>query len=83
MPALNIIATQDTPLNSGSSSSRPSGMDPYRPIASHRVNTTNPPEAVSTNSQPVLSITQVSALPEAVASDAVLTNPPTPGTRSR
>ena len=34
MPALNIIATQDTVLNSGSSSSRPSGIRPYRPAAS-------------------------------------------------
>ncbi len=28
MPALNIIATQEIPLNSGGSSSRPSGMVP-------------------------------------------------------
>ena len=32
MPALNIIATQETVLNSGSSSSRPSGMLPKRPM---------------------------------------------------
>ena len=30
MPALNIIAIQDTVLNSGSSSSLPSGIGPYR-----------------------------------------------------
>ena len=34
MPALNIIATQDTVRNSGCSSSRPSGIRPYRPAAS-------------------------------------------------
>ncbi len=76
IPAENIIATQETPLNSGSSSSRPNGMVPYLPRASQRTNTTNP-DAVSTNSQPVLSITQVSALPDALASDSVLTKPHT------
>ena len=63
-------------MNSGSSSSRPSGMVPYRPSASHSTKTTNP-DAVSTNSHPVLSITQASALPDALASVSVLTKPHT------
>ena len=66
MPALNIIATHETVRNSGSSSSRPSGMSPKRLSASQITKTTNALE-VSTKSQPVLSITHVSALPEAVA----------------
>ena len=36
MPALNIIAIHETVRNSGSSSSRPSGMRPYLLAASHR-----------------------------------------------
>ena len=61
MPALNIIATQETVRNSGSSSSRPSGMSPNRLAASQMTNTTNA-LAVVTKSQPVSSrITQVSA----------------------
>ena len=63
MPALNIIATQETVLNSGSSSSRPSGMLPNRLSASQSTNTTKPLE-VSTNSQPVLAIVQPSESPE-------------------
>ncbi|GAT12298.1 capsular polysaccharide export protein KpsC [Mycolicibacterium novocastrense] len=38
---------------------------------------TTKPEAVNTNSHPVLSITHVSALPDADASDSVLTKPHT------
>ncbi len=76
MPAENIMAIQETPLNSGSSSSRPSGIVPYRPSASQSTKTTNP-DPVSTNNQPVLSMTHVSALPEALASDGVLTKPHT------
>jgi hypothetical protein len=34
IPALNIIATQETVRNSGCSSSAPSGIRPYRPAAS-------------------------------------------------
>src|SRR3954471_24761593 len=53
MPALNIIATQEMVRNSGASSSRPSGIRPYRPAASQSTKTTNV-EASSTNSQPRL-----------------------------
>jgi hypothetical protein len=53
MPALNIIATQETVRNSGASSSRPSGIRPYRLAASQSTKTTNV-EASSTNSQPRL-----------------------------
>ena len=40
MPALNIIAIQETVLNSGFSSSLPSGMLPNRPTASQSTKTT-------------------------------------------
>src|SRR5919112_6623461 len=53
MPALNIIATQETVRNSGRSSSRPSGIRPYLPAARQSTKTTNA-EASSTNSQPRL-----------------------------
>ena len=65
MPALNIIATQETVLNSGFSSSVPRGMLPYRLAASHRTNTTKN-EASRTNAQPVLVMTQSRAPVEAV-----------------
>ena len=52
MPALNIIAIQETVLNSGSSSSLPSGMLPKRPSASQITKTTKT-EASTTNSQPM------------------------------
>ena len=51
MPALNIIAIQETVRNSGASSSWPSGMRPYRLTASHSAKTTKP-LAASTNAQP-------------------------------
>src|SRR6478735_2750669 len=76
MPAENIIATQETVLNSGSSSSRPSGMLPYLLIASHSTKTTKALEVV-TNSQPAFVIVQSSELPETVAREEVLTNPQT------
>ena len=76
MPALNIIATHEMVRNSGSSSSQPSGMLPNLPSASHSTNTTKP-DAVSANSQPVLSMIQVSADPDALANVAVLTKPQT------
>ena len=66
MPALNIIATHDTVRNSGPSSSRPSGMLPNLLTASQITKTTNA-LAVSTNSQPVLVMTHVSDLSDAVA----------------
>jgi hypothetical protein len=53
MPALNIIAIQETVLNSGSSSSLPSGMVPKRPAASQITKATKA-EARVTTSQPML-----------------------------
>ena len=76
IPALNIIAIQDTVRNSGSSPSRPSVMLPNRLRASHSTNTTNALD-VSTNSQPVFVITQVSDLPETSARLLVLAKPQT------
>ena len=61
MPALNIIAIHETVLNSGSSSSRPSGMLPNRLTASQQHEDARTPATSTTNSQPVLSIVQVSA----------------------
>ena len=61
MPALNIIAIQETVLNSGSSSSPPSGMLPNRPAASQITKATKP-EASTTNSQPMLCTVQSSAV---------------------
>src|SRR3954454_15833240 len=61
MPALNIIATQETVRNSGASSSRPSGIRPYLLAASHSTYSTKP-EASVTNSQPRLASIQVSAV---------------------
>ena len=63
MPAENIIAIQETVRNSGSSSSRPSGMLPYWLIASQITNTTKA-LAVGTNSQPALVIVQSRRVPE-------------------
>jgi hypothetical protein len=74
MPALNIIAIHDTVRNSGFSSSRPSGMAPNRLTANQSTNTTNA-LAASTNSQPVLVITQFSAALAALPNDAVLASP--------
>ncbi len=51
MPALNIIAIHDTVRNSGFSLSAPSGIRPYRLIASAIANSTNP-LATSTKAQP-------------------------------
>ena len=74
MPALNIMAIHETVLNSGSSSSRPSGMAPKRPSASHSTKTTKP-DAVRMNSQPVLAMIHVSVVPETLFREGVLTNP--------
>ncbi len=74
MPALNIIATQDTVLNSGSSSSPPSGMLPNRPAPSQITNTTKA-EATSTNSQPVLCTVHPSELLETEARLEVFRKP--------
>src|SRR6187402_3493447 len=76
MPALNIIAIHEIVLNSGSSSSRPSGMEPNRLTANQSTNSTNADD-VTTNNQPVFSIVQVSAEPDTLFSDGVLTNPHT------
>jgi hypothetical protein len=74
IPALNIIAIQEMVRNSGSSSSRPSGMFPKRLSASHRTNTTKALD-VSTKSQPVLRIVQASDVSDTPARESVLTNP--------
>ncbi|GAB3355493.1 hypothetical protein GCM10027300_23950 [Modestobacter lapidis] len=62
IPALNIIAIQETVRNSGRSPSRPSGMRPYLLAATQITKMTNP-DARTTNSQPRFSSTQASALP--------------------
>src|SRR5512144_64077 len=64
MPALNIIAIQETVRNSGSSSSLPSGMVPKRPAASQITKATNA-EATVTNSQPMFVTVQDSASEDA------------------
>ena len=74
MPAENIIAIQETVLNSGSSSSRPSGMRPNLPAASQMTNSTNP-LATSANSQPMLCTTQPRPAVEAELRVEVLVNP--------
>ena len=74
MPAENIIAIQDTVLNSGSSSSRPSGMRPYLLAASQMTNRTKP-EATSEKSQPMLCTTQPRPAPEAELRVSVLRKP--------
>ncbi|GAA3116604.1 hypothetical protein GCM10020001_040380 [Nonomuraea salmonea] len=82
MPALNIIATQDTVLNSGSSSSPPSVMRPYLLKATHSTNTTSP-EATSTNAQPRLCMVALSSLLDTPCSEPVATAPQTMKTRVR
>ena len=64
MPALNIMAIQETVRNSGSSSSPPSGMRPYLLAASHSTKITKKVE-LRTKNQPVLVMTQVCAELEA------------------
>ena len=82
MPAENIIATHETVENSGSSSSRPSGMLPYLP--SGEPEDEDDEGAGGEDEQPAgFSIVQVSAVPEALASEAVLRNPQTQEARSR
>ena len=60
MPALNIIAIQDTVRNSGFSPSSPSGIRPYRLKARNSAKMTKP-VAASTKPQPVLVTSQSSA----------------------
>src|ERR1700712_4450026 len=76
MPALNIIAIQDTVRNSGSSSSRPSGMAPNLLTANQSTKITNADD-VTTKSQPVFSMVQVSAAPDTLLREGVLTKPHT------
>lgn len=66
IPALNIIAIQETVRNSGFSPSAPSGILPYL-LAASQITYTTKTVAISTNNQPVLLITQVCAFPAAVA----------------
>lgn len=70
MPALNIIAIQDTVRNSGSSPSLPSVIRPYLLTANQIAKITNP-EAESTKAQPPLSITQFSIDVDTFLSDSV------------
>src|SRR3712207_1691218 len=74
MPALNIIAIQDTVRNWGSSSSAPSLMRPYLLAASQMTKTTKK-LAASTKSQPVFWMTQPSADEDTEPRLAVLTKP--------
>ena len=74
MPALNIIAIQETVLNSGSSSSLPSGMLPKRPMASQITKTTNA-DARTTNIQPMFFTDQSRADPDALPRVLVLRKP--------
>jgi hypothetical protein len=74
IPALNIIAIQETVRNSGASPSRPSGIRPYRLTASHSANTTNP-LAASTNAHPPTLITPLSTADITALMDSVCSNP--------
>ncbi len=74
MPAENIIAIHDDVRNSGSSSSRPSGMFPNLPSASQSEKTTKP-EAIRTKNQSRPAIVSDSASVEAAESEAVFRNP--------
>src|SRR3712207_5817613 len=82
MPALNIIATHETVRNSGSSSSRPSGIRPYLPAASQITRRTNA-EASSTNSQPRLVSTHSRAVPLAEPRPCGLAKPQATKARAR
>ncbi|MCY1383205.1 hypothetical protein D9M69_713080 [compost metagenome] len=66
MPALNIMATQETVRNSGASPSRPSGILPYRLAASQSTKMTKKVE-VRTKNQPKWTITQLWAAEELLA----------------
>ena len=76
MPALNIIAIQETVLNSGSSSSRPSGMLPNLPAASqmHEHHEAARPRARTASR--CCASPRPGELPEAVARESVLEEPP-------
>jgi hypothetical protein len=76
MPALNIIAIQETVRNSGASSSRPSGILPYLLTASHSAKMTNP-LAARTNAQPPPVMIPPSTVEATALSDA---EPSTPHT---
>src|SRR5690606_39539513 len=74
MPALNIMAIQDTVWNSGASPSLPSGTDPYRLKASHTAKITKP-VAASTNAHPPLVTSQANPASAAAASVSVDSTP--------
>ncbi len=82
MPVANIIEIQETVLNSGFSPSLPSGMRPKFFEASTITKTANT-EAAMTNSQPVLVITQSSALPATAPRPSGETNPQAMNARAR
>ena len=68
MPALNIIAIQARLVNSGSESSAPSLIRPYRLIA-RTTHSTRKVSAATTKSQAKLSRTQASAVEEALSKE--------------
>ena len=76
MPALNIMAIQETVRNSGSSSSPPSGIRPYLLAASHDTKITKN-DVVRTKNQPEFVMTQDCAELDADARPGVLTIPHT------
>ncbi len=82
MPALNIMATQETVLNSGSSPSWPRVIFPYRLMASQSAKTTKP-VAVSMKNQPPLCIRPLSMSVETFSSESVATPPQTTKARVR
>jgi hypothetical protein len=76
MPALNIMAIQDTVRNSGRSPSAPSGILPYLLNATHRAKITKP-LAASTNAQPPPVITPFSTAADTADSVSVDATPHT------
>ena len=74
MPALNIIAIHETVLNSGSSSSSPSGMRPYL-LAARQITKITKKVVLRTKNQPVLVMTQSCAFAEAELRLSVLAMP--------
>ena len=82
MPALNIIATQETVRNSGRSSSRPSGMRPYLLTANQMAKTTKA-LAARTKAQPPAAMTPLNTLVATALSDRLLTRPQTSSAKTR
>ena len=74
IPALNIIATQDTVRNSGRSSSVPSRIRPKR-LKARTIANTRKTAVASTNTQPKVAITQLSTSSATVPRDSVSRTP--------